>query len=888
MSSGPKSRQDTYAASEPLLQMKLLIPPPRSNLVQRPRLVELLNLGTAAKLTLVSAPAGFGKTSLLSVWARECGLPVAWLSLGGDDNDPATFMTYLVTTLQGIVAHVGHASLAMLKATPPSPPENVLTILVNEFSQIPNDILLFLDDYHVIDAPEIHSALTFLVDNLPPKLHLFLSSRSDPPLPLSRLRARGQLVEVRQADLRFTAVEAATFFNETMGLHLNVDQIDALAQRTEGWIAGLQLAAQSLRGKQDVSAFVQAFSGSHRFVIDYLADEILSQQPEEVRHFLQQTAILDRFTAVLCDHVTGEENSTAVLRLLEDNNLFLFPLDEQRKWYRYHQLFSDFLRAELEEEQVSNLHKRAAKWFLAQGLYSEGVKHALASGDLNTAEEAILFTAPAVFNQGSLNILLRWLNALPEELVLTNIELSIFKGFALFMAQSEEMVPPYLQAAEKSLTKATPSFVLGRFLSLKAHMALCQASFDDCIRLSREAIEYLEESDLSFRNLTFNILGQVLELKGDVAGAAVVYDQAFNSGWRMGDQLGALVVFTNLIFSLNELGRRREALALCDQLASEIDSITVEGFSLADAVALPRSLLYLEANELNTAREQAQQALDMLTAVNFAQGILWGQYILARIHLARREFEPLFDLTQKGIRLAQQAGRASLHGAWLLALEAQAYLLQGHIFKAAQWAETAGYSANDDPRHWDEQSYFTFMRLLLAQERLAEAQTLLHTMQRAAQQGGRARKLITIHLLQACLHLAQKNRAKALEQIVHALKLAAPENYGRAFLDEGPTITQLLPQVRSTAPDFVDELLVAVGAQAEPNPAAAGLIDPLTEREMEVLRLVAKGLSNRQLAEVLFIAVGTVKKHLNNIYSKLAVQNRTQAIIKARELGLLK
>jgi LuxR family maltose regulon positive regulatory protein len=871
-----------------LLQTKLHIPPPRPNLVQRSRLVDVLNAGTAAKLTLVSAPAGFGKTTLLSTWTQECGMPAAWLSLGAEDNDPVSFMTYVVTALHGIGEDVGQASLAMLNATPPPPLNNMLVVLINELSRLPDDFFLFLDDYHFIDAQEIHTALAYLVDNLPQKMHIVLSSRSDPPLPLSRLRARGQLTELRQADLRFTAGEAATFLNQSMGLSLTEEQVAALEARTEGWIAGLQLAAISLRGKQDISAFVQEFSGSHRFVIDYLADEILAQQPEGLRQFLEQTSILDRFTAPLCDRVTGREDSAAVLQLLEENNLFLFPLDEHRDWYRYHHLFSDFLRSELEEEHESTLHKRATEWFLSEKLYSEAVNHALASGDMEEAEKAILLAAPAVFNQGSLNILMRWLDALPEETVLENSELAIYKGFALFICQSDEEVPPFLKAAEQSLTQESTPATLGRFMSLKAHMALSDGQVDDCISLSREALEHLDEEDLSFRNLTLNVLGQVLEMKGDVASAADVYDQAFKSGWQAGDQIGALVVFTNLIFSLNELGRRQEALDLCNQLASEMDAITVQGFSLSDTVCLAWSLLSLEANELDVAQEQAQRALDILSAVNFAQGVLWGQYILARVHLAKGDFEAMFPITQMGIRLAKQVGRESLHGAWLAALEAQAHLLQGNISKAARWAEAAGYALHETPHFWSEYRYFTFTRLLLAQERLAEAGELLQTKEKAAQQGGRTRKLITIYLLQARTLLAQRNRKEALEHVERALRIAAPENYRRAFLDEGMTIAQLLPQVRAAAPAFVHELMVAFGAVDEAMPEAVALLDPLSERELEVLRLVAKGLSNRQIAETLFVTVGTVKKHLNNIFSKLSVKSRTQAFVRARELGLLK
>ncbi len=870
-----------------MLQTKLYIPSPRPHLVLRQRLLDKLDGAREAKLTLISAPAGYGKTTLLSTWARERDLPAAWLSLDADDNDPARFLIYVATALQAIAPEAGQLSLAMLFSTPPPPINTVLTTLVNELSRLPANFFLFLDDYHSIEAQDVHDALVFLIDHLPQRMHIVIASRSDPPLPLSRLRVRGQLNELRQADLRFTAAEATTFLNQGAGLNLTREQVTTLEIRTEGWIAGLQLAALSLPGKKDVSTYIREFSGSHRFVIDFLADEVLSQQPDEIVYFLQQTSILDRLTAPLCDAVTAGVNSADILKKIEEANLFLVPLDDHREWYRYHPLLSDFLGSQLDEKTRAILHLRAAKWLLANELYSEGVKHALVAGDLDQAVTAVLQAAPVAFNRGSHSTLLGWLNAIPEEKLLLHSDLALYKGFALFLTLSYEVAIPYAAAAEQALSPDAPRATLGHLFCLKAHIALCEEKVDESIQFARQALAHLAEDDLSFRNLTYNILGQVLEMKGDIGAAAEVYDQAFKSGWQAGDQMGALVVFTNLIFALNELGRRRDALAMCQKLAAQGKMVTLHGLPLLDAVYLSQSLLSYEANELETALEQVQRSLTLFSAANFSQGILWGKYILARIYLAKNNFDALAKVSQEGLQLATVLGRESIQGPWFSALGAQAALQQGTLAPMVRWAEAAGFGAHDSPHHWSDFPYFTYIRLLIAQNHLSEAQELLQTMEKVAREGGRHRKLITIYLLQSLHQLASGNTKEAMEKVNLAVSLAGPEDYRRAFLDEGPEITPLLRQARAVAAVFVDQLLDAFGARPAPGAKAGALIDPLSQREQEVLDHVAMGLSNREIADRLVVTVGTVKKHLNNIFSKLGVKSRTQAVSRGRELGLL-
>jgi LuxR family maltose regulon positive regulatory protein len=846
-----------------------------------------LNEATAHKLTLIAAPPGYGKTTLLSIWTRESALPAAWLSLDVDDNDPSLFLQYLIAALQSIHPQVGRASLSQLKSPQLSSQTAILPSLINDLANIQDNFVLILDDYHWIEQQEIHDSLNYLIDHMPPQMHFVVASRSDPPLQLSRLRVRNQLLEIRQSDLRMNPEEASNFLNQCMELNLSPEQVEILGSRTEGWIAGLQLAALSLKGKDDIDTFIQTFSGSHRFVIDYLADEVIASQSSEVKSFLRKTAILDRFSAPLCDELTGQGDSKDILRYLEETNLFLIPLDEQREWYRYHHLFLDYLRIDTEEQTQKSLHVKASQWFLSQGLYSEAVKHGIYSGDDDQAIRAISQAAPLAIEQATFASLFGWFDTLPDPIVRQNGLLSLYKGFALFFTESYREALPYARAAQDNLPPDLPASIQGHLLCIQAHMALFRGDLKDVIRYAREALEYLSDEDTFFRSLTLNILGQVLEMKGDVVSAVDVYRQGFDSGYQAGEIIGTMVVFTNLVISLNELGRLREANALCHQLYSEIGPEAFAGESLANAIYLPWSHLTYEVNQLEEARKQAQIALDALNKNNITQGVILSQYVLARVYRIDQDWDRFSQLIQDGIQLAKRTGTANTHGAWFSALEAEANLKLGDIGAVNRWVERVGFKPEDKPHHWIEWSYFTYSRFLLSQNRVQEAQQILKTMGKSAQEGHRLRKLITIYLLMALADLAQDDRNSALHHLEEALSIAAPQGYQRAFLDEDQLILEMLPEVRHIAPEFVDDLLANLPTVPAPALKIDQLYEPLSERELEVLRLVAKGYSNRQIAEALFVTLGTVKKHLNNVFSKLQVKNRTQAVARARELTLL-
>jgi len=560
----------------PLLQTKLYIPPIRREVVPRLRLIERLNASLRRKLTLVSAPAGFGKTTLLSEWIHAIGarqaagretiqsaaspfspplsspLRVAWVSLDKDDNDATRFLFYLIAALQTNETNVGEGVLMALQSPQPPPVESVLTDLINEVIDIPGHIVLILDDYHLITAQPIHEALTFLLNHLPPQLHLILSTRADPPLPLVRLRGRGQLNELRATDLRFSPTEAAAFLNDVMGLGLSAEEIAALDARTEGWIAGLQMAALSMQGREDVSGFIKSFSGSHRFILDYLVEEVLDQQSSDIRGFLLRTSILERMSAPLCDAITGRANSQTILAQLEQNNLFLNHLDDERHWYRYHHLFADLLRKRLGATQpdiLPALHLHASEWYEKSGLTAEAVNHALAIDDVERVSRLIAGNAFAMMDHGELATLVARLDALPEEMIKSQPWICVARAWAFIYAGQMDALEALLLDAEEALWKVPTndiSFdepIAGHIVSIRAYSIALKGNMPRAAALAREALVYLPEQDLTARGWTASLLANALRWSGDLTGA----NQAFAEASTISQMAGHNHVAVNVL-----------------------------------------------------------------------------------------------------------------------------------------------------------------------------------------------------------------------------------------------------------------------------------------------------------------------------------------------------
>jgi LuxR family maltose regulon positive regulatory protein len=674
-----------------------------------------------------------------------------------------------------------------------------------------------------------------------------------------------------------------------MGLGLSDEDVAALEARTEGWIAGLQLAAISVQGRDDVAGFVEAFSGSHRYVIDYLAEEVLQRQTDDIRGFLCQTGILDRLTAPLCDAVTGRDDSQAVLARLEQANLFLVPLDDRREWYRYHPLFADFLRTRIEPHRLATLHRRAAQWHEAHGFLARAVKHALATGDVDEAGRVIRLAAEGARRNGHVKTLLGWLDALPDAFVRAHPELARHKALVLSLAGHVEAAKSYLDVAEDGLPADAPPASRAGLIHLRASLALSRGDFDTAIRRASEALDLVGGADPRHRSAILSILGRAQWQLGDIAAATETCREVLRLG-HPGGYLSTVSALGDLALLLHLQGQRREATALCRGALGRCTDARGKLLPIAGIPHIVLGMMCYEANELPQARQHLLTGIERCRQFPVTSLAIIGQITLARLRQAMGEEEAAREAMQEARRMASQMPPVPLIEAILGAGEAELRLRGGDVAAAARWAEARDLSPADRPHVGEDPGYLTYARLLLAQNRPRDAQTLLAALARSAQEGSRIRDLITIHILQALTQRALDCEEEALTHIERALRLAAPEGYYRAFLDEGPAVARLLPRVRHVAADFVGQLLGSFGQEARrkagPRPTQP-LVEPLTGRELEVLRLIATGRSNQEIAAQLVVAHSTVKKHINHIYGKLGVKSRTQAILLAQDLGLL-
>jgi LuxR family maltose regulon positive regulatory protein len=907
------------ALNAPLLKTKLTIPPMRPDAVPRPRLIGRLDEGLRAgrKLTLVSAPPGFGKTTLVSQWVSAGGREVAWLSLDEGDNDPALFLTYLIAALQQIDPAVGRTALDLMQSPQAPPATGLVTPLINDLFEADAPLTLVLDDYQRVTTDGAHQVLAFLVEYQPPALHLVICTREDPPLNLPQLRARGQLTEILERDLRFTVEEAAAFLNRTVGISMPPEAISALGARTEGWIAGLQLAAIALLASdKDAASFVSAFTGSERYLIDYLVAEVFEHQTQPVRDFLRQTAILERLSAPLCDAVRFEDasaprgtsrgaprsagappDSRSILDQLERANLFLVPLDSRRDWYRYHHLFVQFLRTLLELREEADLHSRAARWYEANGYTGQAIHHFLAqarlTGDYADAERMICGVAEATLHSGAVMTVRRWLDALPDERVRADVELATYKGWVLALIGDPRVAKEYADAAEAVLDReASPAEGprTGRLLLLRAFIALGDRDYERVVELAAPAHSALVDDQPNWQLLALWATAEAQERTRVITEAIATLQEAARLGRAHPSQTFAAAIESFLANDLLLHGERRQALTVCEQAAARTTDDAGRPTPMAGFILSQKAWLHYEANELPLARDTAEAGLALCEQAGVASLVTYSRGILARVLNAQGD-------TAAALTALRHAAEGTPHDAigdvsWLPAWEAAIYVQQNDITSAVRWARASGQSLDAKPEYLQMEGQLVYGRLLLAQGRLPDARRWLSRIERFCRQRGFNRWLITIHVLQALVADGSGDSPGARKLLGRAIQIGGPEDFYRAFLDEGPRVLALLPTVRSADPPFVDQLLAYFGASAmtatAPPPAAAqALIEPLSQREREVLGLVAAGLTNREIAAALVIALGTVKRHLNNIYGKLQVHSRTQALARARELGLL-
>ena len=903
------------STTTPLLMTKLYVPPVRAKLISRPRLIERLANGLTRPFTLISAPAGSGKTTLIGEWrmsdrGRAC--PLAWLSLDSEDNDPTRFLTYLIAALQTLHSTIGESALALLQSTPPLPLHSILTALINDLSAIPTPFATALDDYHFIVAPPIHEALAFLLDHLPPQMHLLIATRADPPLPLARWRARNQLAEIRAADLRFTPDEAAAFFNHVMGLDLSAEDIAALEQRTEGWIAGLQLAALSMQGSEDVSGFIAAFTGSHRFIVDYLIEEVLDRQPESTQSFLLLTSILDRMTGSLCDALTGRTDGQAMLQELEQANLFVSALDYERRWYRYHQLFAAVLRSRLQQmypDHLSELHRRAARWLEQNGTVSEAIGHALAGRDQDHAARLVEQNAMPMLMRGEVITLLDWIKAVGA-LVADRPWLAIYRAWAFMLTSQLDRVEPALQQAERCIPPDDATIevreMLGHIAAIRAYLASQQGDARRTIDLAHQALEYLPESDAAVRSVIAFTLGGACWLNGALTEAS----RAFAEASRMGKAAGNVHVAVPAICSLAELlivqgqlQRAAEAYREALQMATQADG---RPLPVAARAYVGLGQLLYERGDLEAATHMTQQGIELGHQWGNVENMVAGRVTLARIKQAQGDPDSAQAAMVEAEQLLSAHPLFPWGSSWVGAFHVHLWLAQGNLAAAARWVQESGMTINDETSFPRGAAHLAFARVLLAQGAYDEALIWLERLLHMAETTGQGGRGIEILALQALAFQAKGDVPRALTALQRALSLAQPEGYVRLFLDEGTPMRLLISDFRfwiekqqgsrrgensDILQRYVDQLLAAfpqAESQAETSQSRIqNLVEPLSDRELEVLRLLAAGKSNQEIADELVLAVGTVKKHVSNISGKLSAQNRTQCVARARELNLL-
>jgi LuxR family transcriptional regulator, maltose regulon positive regulatory protein len=879
----------------PILATKLYIPPLRPNVVLRPRLIERLNEGLLRKLILISAPAGFGKSTLLSEWIEGLGQPVAWLSLDEGDNDPARFLAYLVAALQTIAANIGEGVLGLLQSPQPPPTESMLTALLNEITTIPNHFVLVLDDYHTTDAEPVDQALAYLVTHLPPHMHLVIATREDPRIPLARLRARDQLIELRATHLRFLSSECAAFLNQMMGLALSAEDIAALERRTEGWIAGLQLAALSLQGQEDATNLIASFTGSHHFVLDYLMEEVLGQQSERVQAFLLHTSILDRMSGPLCDAVLldSTRSGQATLEYLERANLFLILLDNERRWYRYHHLFADLLRLRLRQSispspaiaqsQVNELHLRASAWYEDQGLTMEAFHHAAAANDVERAERLIEANGIPLHFPGAVTTVLNWLDALPKTVLDARPSLWVRYASLLLVSTQTTGVEEKLQAAESALQGANlderTRNLIGQIAAIRATLALTPYQPETVLAQSRRALEYLDSKNRFFRATAHWTLGVANQLQGNRAAATQAYTEAIAFSQASQD------VFTTILATMG-LGIIQEA---DNQLHLSVQTYQ-RALQLAGDQPLPplcevhlglARILY-EWNDLEAAEQHTRQSLHLARQCGHAVDyFIVCEVFLARLSLARGDVSGAAALLEEASQSAQQHNFVSRMPA-IAAAQVLTFLRQGHLAAAAHLAQ-----AYDLP--------LSQARVYLTQGNPSAALAVLSAWQQQVEAKGWKDEQLKVMVLQAVALEAQGEKDQAVHLLIDALAMAEPAGFIRLFLDEGLPMASLLSEAMALGrmPDYIRKLLTAWEAEKQQNEndlpplPAQPLLEPLSQRELEVLRLIAQGLSNQEISERLFLVPGTVKGHNHKIFGKLGVQRRTEAIARARELGLL-
>ena len=902
--------------AEILLQTKLFAPPLRPLAITRPHLIHKLNTGLNGKLTLVSAPAGFGKTTLVSSWLRQCERPFTWLSLDKDDNEPNRFLTYLLSALQKIEGKVGQTAVSLLQSAQVPPAETILALLINDLANLAQPLILVLDDYHTIHNLDIHKALTFLLDNAPPQLHLTITSREDPPLPLHRLRSRGLMNGVYARELRFAPAEAAEFLQQTMNVHLAAEDVTRLARRTEGWIAGLQLAALSLQGLPDAREFVADFAGDDRYIADYLLHEVIERQPAEIQDFLLQTAVLDRFCPSLCDAVleTPTNHAQAILTHLDKVNLFIIPLDNKRQWFRFHHLFADFLRLRAHHElaaQIPVLHQRAALWYEENGLLAEAIENALTGNNYEQASRLIEQNSMAtIFGLAQWKTLLNWMKALPPEMVQKRPLLSLHFAWALFSTGQWPSTEPYLRDVELAVGNSQETedqqWMLGEAAALRAMVTNAMGDWARSIEMATLAHQLLPQANKTIRSVAALAEG-MSHMWGDAN--LQTKQQYLQRALAIAREAGNITVGLFALSCQTMLAVRAGRIQQAADLYRQAKAL---GMVTEKIVLGPVGFAYVQMGEVLREWNQLAEAEEVLwEGIKLCQQqsglpvwVIEGHVTLARTKLAAGD-EPQADklMQQAEAYLAELRRQGETVERLLVATQAYRlwyWLAKGELEKADRWLTRKKIAFDSTLSPQNASFHLLFTQLLIKQGQLAQAQKHLQRLAAIMPECESLRLSVQFSLLQALCLQAEGKDEQATEALSRALQIAELEGYQRIFLDEGERLLPLLAEVQGTTAIYAQTLHAAIqGTQpviattaSSPTPTAhkTATIDepePLTERELQILRLMAAGLSNKEIAAELFLSINTIKTYTARIYEKYSVHNRAEAVNYAHELGQL-
>jgi ATP/maltotriose-dependent transcriptional regulator MalT len=915
--------------TDPLIRTKLHLPFTRPGLVSRPRLQARITEGLCGPLTLITAPAGFGKTTLVASYIATCGMPVAWLSLDKDDNQAERFLNYLVAALQGTDNTIGSEAAQLLAAARQVPPEAILTSLINDLDTAGSEIALVLDDYQFISSQAVHEQVAFLLEHCPKTFHLMIATRSDPPLPLTRLRARGQTVELRAADLGFTEPEATQFLNDVMGLGLDARSIAVLQERTEGWIVGLQMAALSMRDRKDVFGFIEGFSGTNRYILDYLLEEVLASQSPEIQRFLLYTSILERLTAPLCDAVltndegakregddqsTGSESlflsqSASILEYLERANLFLVPLDDERSWYRYHHLFADLLRTQLQRSLgargVAQLHVRASEWHGQNGSILEAINHASLASDDVRVERFIEQNYMELVSRGEQSWLRFWTGKLSKKLVYSRPWLCIYEAMSHSWFGELDEADLLLEEAEKRIQSEISApdahSMLGHLAYVKSRVTAMRGDIQRAIEFCLKAREFVPASNLAMQLDTRITLGYEYFMAGDYANASPILKETIRSGITAGaviNTVAASCVLARLYAVQGLLNKSYETYQIAAQSIPEASGQHLGARALVE-VGIADVLC--EWNDLDAALVHMKQGLALLPFWDKADDWALAYITLARIHLAQANRSDAIEAVEKAVQLIQSRGVFSEARHAVEIAQVKLWLARGDRQAADRWAasQEERLSSDDLFGFENELAHIARVRVLIALDKPNEAIGLLSHLEEAARSAGRMGRVIEILLLQALAIREIGDSEHAILALTKCLTLAEPEGYVRIFLDEGQPMRLLLAQWLAHAGasplrDYAIRLLshfhgepqVVTAAQEKGSPAG-DLVEPLSQRELEVLHLMAVGRTNQEIARQLVVALGTVKAHAASIYRKLDVANRTEAVARAQQLGIL-